>query len=125
LAICLPLALLLKATHPRVPAPLWADIGTFFGFLWVVSLSEEFFFRGTLQPWIEAWTRSRGGALAITSVIFGLAHLPFRGFPNWRWAAVAAVLGFFCGRARNQAGSIRAGVVTHAMVVTAWRAFFA
>jgi hypothetical protein len=38
---------------------------------------------------------------------------------------VAAVLGWFCGRARNQAGSIRASMVTHALVATAWRAFFA
>jgi hypothetical protein len=30
-----------------------------------------------------------------------------------------------CGRARNQAGSIRASVVTHALVVATWRAFFA
>jgi membrane protease YdiL (CAAX protease family) len=120
-----PLAALLHATHLRTPAPLWADIATFFGFLWVGSLAEEFFFRGIVQQWVEDWTGKRTAALLITSVVFGLAHLPFRGFPNWRWAAVVAVLGFFCGRARNQAGSIRAGVVTHALVVTTWRAFFA
>jgi hypothetical protein len=61
----------------------------------------------------------------VTSLLFGLAHLWFRSFPNWRWVPVAAVLGWFCGRARNQAGSIRAGMVTHVLVVTTWRAFFA
>jgi len=57
-------------------------------------------------------------ALLVTSLLFGLAHLWFRSFPNWRWVPVAAVLGWFCGRARNQAGSIRAGMVTHVLVVT-------
>jgi len=37
---------------------------------------------------------------------------------------LAATLGWFCGRARNQAGSIRAAMVTHTLVVTTWRAFF-
>jgi membrane protease YdiL (CAAX protease family) len=125
-AIGLPLALALKAVRFAPPAPLWKIAGTFFGFLWVVALSEEFFFRGVLQQWIEEWTGSRTGALAITSCVYGLVHLGFGGrFPNWRWVAVAAVLGWFCGHARNQAGSIRAGMVTHALVVTTWRAFFA
>jgi membrane protease YdiL (CAAX protease family) len=124
--IGLPLALALKAVHLVAPAPLWKIAGTFLGFLWVLALSEEFFFRGVLQQWIEEWTRSRTGALALTSCLFGLVHLGFGGrFPNWPWVLVAALLGWFCGRARNQAGSIRAGMVTHALVVTAWRAFFA
>jgi hypothetical protein len=45
-------------------------------------------------------------------------------FPNWRWVLVAAALGWFCGRARNQAGDIRAAMVTHTLAVTAMRAFF-
>lgn len=124
--IGLPLALALKATHLVPPAPFWKIAGTFFGFFWVGALSEEFFFRGVLQQWIEEWTLSRTAALAITSALFGLVHIGFGGmFPNWRWVLVGAVLGWFCGRARNQAGSIRAGMVTHTLVVTAWRAFFA
>jgi uncharacterized protein len=51
-------------------------------------------------------------------------HLWFRTFPNWRWAVLAGVLGWFCGRARNQAHSIRAGMVTHALAVATWRGFF-
>ena len=62
----------------------------------------------------------------ITSAVFGLVHLGFGGqFPNWRWVAVATVLGWCCGHARNQAGGIRAGVVTHALAVATWRGFFA
>jgi membrane protease YdiL (CAAX protease family) len=124
--IGLPLALVLKAVHFVPAAPLWKIAGTFFGFLWVLALSEEFFFRGVLQGWIEDWTRNRAAALAITSCFFGLVHIGFGGrFPNWPWVSIAAVLGWFCGHARNQAGSIRAGMVTHALVVTTWRAFFA
>ena len=122
----LPLALLLHAVRFAPMAPLWKIAATFVGVLWVLSLSEEFFLRGVLQQWMEEWTRSRAVALAITSCVFGLVHLWLGGrFPNWRWVMVAGILGWFCGRARNQAGSIRAGMVTHALVVTAWRAFFA
>jgi membrane protease YdiL (CAAX protease family) len=123
--IGLPLALLLHATSFAPPKPVWYIAATFVGMLWVVSLSEEFLVRGVLQLWIEEWIRSRAGALVIASLIFGLLHLGMHGFPNWKWALVAAVLGWFCGRARNQAGSIRASMVTHALVATAWRAFFA
>jgi uncharacterized protein len=119
------LAFLLHAVRPHEPAALWKIAATFLAFLWVIGLSEEFFFRGVLQQWIEDWTRNRAAALAIASVVFGLVHLGFRGFPfpNWRWALLAGVMGWFCGRARNQAGSIRASAVTHALVVATWRAF--
>ena len=123
--IGLPLALLLHATRFVGPKPLWYIGATFLGMLWVASLSEEFLVRGVLQQWLEDWTGSRGNALLITSAIFGLLHLWLGGFPNWKWAIVAGVLGWFCGRARNQAGSIRASMVTHALVATTWRAFFA
>ncbi len=123
----LPLALVLHAVRVRPHAvPAWSVAATFLGFLWVIALSEEFLFRGVLQGWLEEWLRSRGAALAGASAAFGLMHLWFTSFPfpNWRWAIVAGVLGWCCGRARNQAGGIRAGVVTHALAVATWRAFF-
>ena len=117
-------ALPLRTIRLAPPVPVWTAAGTFLGFLLVIALFEEFLFRGVLQQWLEEWTWNRTSALLLTSALFGLAHLWFRDFPNWRWALLAAVLGWFCGHARNQAGSIRAGVVTHALVVTTWRAFF-
>ena len=125
LLIGAPLAWLLNATHYIGPKPVLQTAAFFLGMLWFVALSEEFGFRGVLQPWIEHWTMSRQAALIITSLLFGAVHLGFRGFPNWRWAIVVSVLGWCCGRARNQAGSIRASMVTHALVATTWRAFFA
>jgi uncharacterized protein len=113
-----------KTVHLIRPAPLWKTVGIFLAFFWVVALFEEFIFRGVLLGWLEQRS-PRAAALLLTSVLFGCAHLWFRGFPNWRWALLAGVLGWFCGHARNQAGSIRAGVVTHALAVAAWRGFFA
>ena len=124
LLIGFPVALWMGAIHPAPVMAVWKIAGTFFGILWVVALSEEFFFRGLLQQWIEQWTGSGQTALLLTAILFGLMHLPFRGFPNWRFAFVAAIAGWFYGRAFRQAQSIRASMVTHALVVTTWRAFF-
>jgi len=113
------LAVVLHATHFVPPRLVWAA-ATFAGFLWVLGLTEEFFFRGVLLAWIEEWTGHATAALALTSILFGLVHFWFRG---WPWVPIAAVMGWFCGRARIQSGSIRASVVTHALVVATWRAF--
>lgn len=105
------------------PAVWWQTAGsaalTFLGMLWVVALREEFFFRGLLQEWFD----SKVGLVAV-SVAFGLVHLPFRGFPNWRFAILAAVAGLFCGRAYLGGRSVRAAMVAHALVNTAWKIFF-
>jgi uncharacterized protein len=122
-AVGFPLGLALKAVHFTAPPPVWKILATFLGFFWVIALSEEFFVRGVLQGWLEQWTKRASLALVVTSLLFGAAHLFFRFFPNWRWALLTAILGWCCGHARNQAGGIRAGVVTHALVVTTWRAF--
>jgi hypothetical protein len=121
----LAVALLTRMVRVARPAPPWLVVGSFFGFLWTIALSEEFFVWGVLQRWLREWTGSQAAAMLGSSLSFGLIHISFRGFPNWRWVLLAGILGWFCGRARNQAGSIRAGMVTHALVFTAWRAFLA
>lgn len=124
LVVGIPLALGLGAFRFGAETPAWKVAATFFGILWVVALSEEFFFRGLLQQWLGKWTGSARAGLVAASLLFGAVHLGFREFPNWRFALVAAVAGWFYGRAYEQARSIRAGMVTHALVVTTWRAFF-
>jgi len=99
-------------------------LGTFLGVLWVLALAEEFFFRGFLQQLLTRGLHSEIAALLVTSVIFGLVHLPMRHFPNWRFAAVAGLAGLFYGLAFIRARSVRACMVTHALVVTTWRIFF-
>lgn len=118
--VVLALALATGFASPQRPEGPWAmtlakAAGTFFGILWVVALSEEFFFRGLLQPRIGLWA---------ASALFGLAHLGFREFPNWRFALVAAVAGVFYGLAYRAGGGIRAAMVTHACTVALWRTFF-
>ena len=122
LPIGFPLALWLGVAHLNFTGFLFGKtLAIFFGALWVVALSEEFFFRGLLQQWLADWTGKRHLALALASLLFGALHLPFRLFPNWRMAAVAAVCGWFYGMAYQQTSSIRASMVTHALVVTVWR----
>jgi membrane protease YdiL (CAAX protease family) len=106
------------------PLNIFQAIGTFLVILWVVALSEEFFFRGLLQQWLEGWAGNWIAALIVAAIIFGSAHLGFhRIFPNWRWAIVAAVLGLFLGLAWRNARSVQASMVTHALIVTVWRVF--
>ncbi|MDP8979292.1 MAG: CPBP family intramembrane metalloprotease [Acidobacteriota bacterium] len=97
--------------------------GLFLGILWVVALGEEFFFRAFLQRELARKFGNIAG-LAAASLLFGAAHLWFRGFPNWRFALVAAAAGVFYGIALMRSGSVRAGMVTHALVVTTWRVLF-
>jgi uncharacterized protein len=112
------------------PQPLsWWKFGallvlTFGGIFWVVSLAEEFFFRAFLQRVLARGMHSETVGLLAAAGLFGLAHLPFRGFPNWRLAIVAGALGIFCGLSLLRARSVRASMVTHALVATTWRMFF-
>ena len=120
----IPLAWTTRLVRLGPGKPLWIVAATFFGMFWVVALSEEFFFRGLLQQWMLEWTGRPAWALAAASILFGAVHLGFRGFPNWRFALAAALAGWFYGRAYQQAHSIRASMVAHALVVTLWRAWF-
>lgn len=119
LPVGVPLGWWLGITLRGHPQPAWLSIGVFFGVLWVVALSEEFAFRGILQQGLAGLTGSPIWALAIASAVFGLCHLPLRGFPNWRMAALATVAGGFYGQAFRK-GGVRASMVSHALVVTVW-----
>jgi len=118
--VALALSLITGFARPAWPVAAWPAVvltaaATFFGIFWVVALSEEFFFRGLLQPRVGLWA---------ASALFGLVHLGFREFPNWRFAVVAAVAGVFYGLAFRTGGGIRASMVTHALTVVFWRTFF-
>ena len=123
-------AYLLRAVRFQPIPVLWwmfpfVVIGTFLGMLWVVALAEEFFFRGFLQQLIAQGARNEAIGVLVASMMFGLVHLPFRRFPNWKWVMLTFVLGLFCGLAFAKARSVRASMVTHALVVTTWRVLFA
>jgi len=110
--------------EPKPAAPALI-LGTLLGMLWVVALSEEFFFRGLLQHWLAEWLAGERRGWLLASLLFGLAHLPFRGFPNWRFALLATAAGLFYGRAYRAGRGIRAAMVAHALTNTAWRLLLA
>jgi membrane protease YdiL (CAAX protease family) len=125
LPVGLVLAVVLAFVRPEAPAlsirTVLLAVGTFLGVLWVLALSEEFFFRGILQQQLSRAMRNEWGGLVVASVLFGLVHLPFRQFPNWRFALLATVAGVFYGLAYMRGRSIRPAMVTHALVVTTWK----
>ena len=110
---------------PRADPKLALALPQFLGILWVVALSEEFFFRGMLQDWLEGWTRNQSAALLVTSLVFGSVHLWFHdAFPNWRFAIVATIFGLFCGLSWREKKSVPSSMVTHALGATLYRVFF-
>ena len=114
----------LRVTGRPWPVEMLIAVATFFGILWVVAYSEEFFFRGLLQQWIGSWSRNWVAGLIVAAVLFGAVHLWFRQFPNWQFAVLAGVAGVFYGLAFRQGKGIRAAMVTHALVVTVWKSMF-
>ena len=122
------LGYLLGIVQVGFPASAWNPallaIGTFLGLFWTVSLGEEFFFRGLIQQWLEEMLASPRNALIATSILYGLAHLPFRSPFNWRYALLVALLGIFCGQAYQESRGIRAPMVTHALAATTWVVVF-
>lgn len=129
----LPVAILcsmwLRFAQPHLASTVWWKIAglavvTFAGILWVVALWEEFFCRGMLQQLLARQFHSTLAGLLAASLAFGLVHLPFRHFPNWRLAILAAIAGLFYGWAYLRAGSIRASMVAHAFVVTLWKTLY-
>lgn len=122
IGIGLGLALGFLRFHARLPAA-----GTFFGTALVtfifVALPEELFFRCLLQNLLE--TRlPRRQALALAAAIFGLSHYIHGAVFNWRYVILAAIAGWFYGRAWRSERRIGASAVTHTMVDTTWVTWF-
>jgi len=73
-----PIALVALAVHDVRFEPAQGDwwriagtaIGTFFGFLWVVALSEELFFRGVIERALLDSTRSKIAAVLVSAILF-------------------------------------------------------
>lgn len=111
------------------PPPWWQipflAAGLFFGYLWTVALSEEFFLRGLLLNWLRGVMGSPVSAALLTAFVSGVVHLKFRGFPNWKFAVLSAVVHWFFGQAFVEGRGIRAGMVAHALTVTTWIIVFA
>jgi uncharacterized protein len=93
-----------------------AWIFTFF----FIAIPEELFFRGWLQNLLERRI-GRTPALLLTAVLFGLSHFNKRAvWFNWRYVLLAAVAGFFYGRAWRRERRVGASAITHASVDAIW-----
>lgn len=99
----------------------WKAPLLFLGLLLVVSVFEEFLFRGVvLERLKKLW--GVPAALVISSLAFGAVHLWYaHKFPNWKVVALASVAGLFYGGVYLRTASIRAAMVTHALVATTWK----
>jgi membrane protease YdiL (CAAX protease family) len=96
----------------------WAEAWVFAFFF--IAVPEELFFRGWLQNLLERRI-GRGWALAVTAVLFGLAHFNKRAAHfNWRYVLLAAIASVFYGRAWRQNRRVGASAVTHATVDSVW-----
>jgi len=85
-----------------------------------VALPEELFFRGLMLNMLERRVGTNR-ALAITSLLFGLAHFNKRAaYFNWRYVILAAIAGLFYGRAWLARHRLLASSITHATVDTVW-----
>jgi uncharacterized protein len=127
--ILLPVGLLLNILKFQLPKlPPWqlplAFLAAFAIALCFVAFGEEFFFRGVLQRLATQATNRPWLSLVLTNILFGAVHLPFRAFPNWRFAILAAIAGIFYGLAFHRANSLRAAMVSHALLVATWTIFF-
>lgn len=118
-AIALGFALGFLHLHKTLSSPLAFISGWLFT-AFFVALPEELFFRGLMLNMIERRLGTRR-ALAITSVLFGLAHFNKRAaFFNWRYVILAAIAGVFYGRAWLARRRLAASAITHATVDTVW-----
>jgi uncharacterized protein len=120
-----PIALLLGFSlrflhfHRTFGSPIEFAAGWLFTLLFV-ALPEELFFRGLILNMLE---RRFGAnrALAITSLLFGLAHFNKRAAHfNWRYVILAAIAGVFYGRAWLSSRRLLASSIAHATVDTVW-----
>jgi uncharacterized protein len=129
LPIALVLGLALGFLHAH-PLP-WGDVARLPGrlaFAWIftfffIAVPEELFFRGWLQNLLER-RMGRTAALAVTAILFGLAHFNKRAVHfNWRYVLMAAIAGVFYGRAWREQRRVGASAVTHATVDAVWSLF--
>ncbi len=123
--IAFPLGMAIRfiAWNPRWRGT-WQFVFDFVTIFLFIAVSEELFFRGLLQNLLEGSWRSRYGAQAAASVLFGFSHIQHAPFPNWRYVILAAIAGWFYGSAYRRTHSLMASSKTHALVDTVWRTWF-
>jgi membrane protease YdiL (CAAX protease family) len=119
IAVALGLATAFLHIHQTPGSPAQFFAGWLFT-IFFIAMPEELFFRGLLLNLIEQHLGTRW-ALAITAVLFGLAHFNKRAaYFNWRYVILAAIAGVFYGRAWLDRRRLLTSSITHATVDTVW-----
>jgi membrane protease YdiL (CAAX protease family) len=95
-----------------------------------IGLSEEIFFRGILQTFLDKNLDNKKASLMLASAIFGMTHVYkhhdgvyFHNL-NWAYAGMATVAGLAYGLTYRYTGSIFWAILVHALVDTIWRTMF-
>lgn len=118
-AIALGFALSFLHFHSTLSTPAAFAAGWIFT-LFFVAMPEELFFRGLLLNLLERRIGTNR-ALALTSILFGLAHFNKRAvWFNWRYVILAVIAGVFYGRAWLARRRVLTSSITHATVDTVW-----
>lgn len=107
--------------QPRAPSPellVLRPLGIYF----LNALPEEFLFRGVLLNLLSR-RFTPTGALALSSALFGAAHVN-NPWANWSYVAMATLAGWFYGRAYLKTGKITASAIVHTCVNWTWATFF-
>jgi membrane protease YdiL (CAAX protease family) len=123
IAIVLGLSLRFLHFHPTLGNALAFPADWVFT-LFFVAMPEELFFRGLMLNMLERRIGTNR-ALAVTSLLFGLAHFNKRArYFNWRYVILAAIAGVFYGRAWLARRRLTSSAITHATVDTVWSIWF-
>ena len=108
--------------HGALPAATKAIAAAVYTFS-LVALPEELFFRAILQNLLE--TRlGRKPALLLTALLFGFSHFHHGAVFNGRYVLLAAIAGYFYGRAWRANRELLAALLTHTAVDVAWSLWF-
>lgn len=98
--------------------------GKLVGIYLTTALAEEFLLRGVVQNLLASSTGRPLLARGVSAALFGAVHLGRGRFPNLPYGATASVLGWFCGRAYAQAGSVASAMIAHALAVACQELLF-
>jgi membrane protease YdiL (CAAX protease family) len=123
--LVVPVGIALDFLHPHTSETVTAVgfLSQFVGIYVTVAIPEELLFRGILQNLLVRSIRSgpRGlYGLLLASVVFGASHLHHAPAPNWRYALLATLAGFFYGNVYRTRQRLCASGLTHALVDTIW-----
>jgi membrane protease YdiL (CAAX protease family) len=89
--------------------------------IFVVSLAEEFFMRGLLYGYLQQFLPRYGIPLILSSMIFGLGHIFFAG---WPMVVIATIAGFcYCLVYQLTGNNINCAIISHTLTNLVWWLF--